>query len=270
MKLSNFMSWNRVSALVMKYIFICSRNSFRAMDVLFWPVMDLLVWGFVTMYMLQVSNTVPGLITFLIGAVIMWNIFYRAQQVVCISFLEDLWSRNLLNIFTAPVQVREFVVATYILGSLQAVIVLVIMSLVAVVFYGFNILDLGIYAGLLFANLMLMGWALGLVATALIVRWGPQAEVLAWAVPFLIQPISAVFYPVSVLPQPLQVVAHYVPAAHAFEGMRAIMTGSYETIWTHIGLAFALNALYLVGSGVLFRLLFEQAREKGLLAKYCS
>ncbi len=264
------MCWNRIYALILKYVYICSRNSFRAMDIFFWPIMDLLMWGFVTMYMLKVSNTVPGLITFLIGAVIMWNVFYRAQQVVCISFLEDLWSRNLLNIFTAPVQVREFVTAAYILGLMQASIVLVIMSLVAVVFYGFNILDLGIYAGMLLANLMLMGWALGLVATALIVRWGPQAEVLAWAVPFLVQPVSAVFYPISVLPQPLQVVASMVPAAHVFEGMRALMTGNEAIVWGHLGSAFLLNLLYLAGAGLLFRYLFEQAREKGLLAKYCS
>mgnify|MGYP002078258753 CR=1 FL=1 len=264
------MCLNRVYALILKYLYICSRNSFRAMDVLFWPVLDLLVWGFVTMYMLQVTNNVPGAITFLIGAVIMWNIFYRAQQVVCISFLEDLWSRNLLNIFTAPVQVREFVAAAYTLGLMQALAVMVILSSAAVVFYGFNILSLGVYTGLLFANLMLMGWALGLVSVALIVRWGPQAEVLAWAVPFVVQPVSAVFYPISVLPQPLQMVANIIPAAHVFEGMREVMTGSHDMIWFHIGSAFALNTLYLIGSGLLFRLMFEQAREKGLLAKYCS
>lgn len=264
------MCWNRVYALILKYVYICSRNSFRAMDVLFWPVMDLLVWGFVTMYMLQVSNTVPGLVTFLIGAVIMWNIFYRAQQVVCISFLEDLWSRNLLNIFTAPVQIREFVTAAYILGLIQAVIVTIVMSIVAIIFYDFNILTLGVYAGALFANLMLMGWALGLVAVALIIRWGPQAEVLAWAVPFVVQPVSAVFYPISVLPPPLQVVAQMVPAAHVFEGMRALMTGSYENVWSQVGIALLLNLVYLIGSGVLFKMLFEQARERGLLAKYCS
>ena len=260
------MCWNRVYALILKYVYICSRNSFRAMDVLFWPVMDLLVWGFVTLYMLKVSNAVPGMITFLIGAVIMWNVFYRAQQVVCISFLEDLWSRNLLNIFTAPVQIKEFVTAAYVLGLIQATLVALILSIVAGTFYGFNILNLGVYAGLLFANLMIMGWALGMVSTALIVRWGPQAEVLAWAVPFVVQPVSAVFYPVSVLPQPLQVVANLVPAAHVFEGMRAVMTsGAESAIW-----AFVLNIVYLVGAGALFRLLFEQAREKGLLAKYCS
>ena len=168
-------------------------------------------------------------------------------------------------------QIKEFVTAAYVLGLIQATLVALILSIVAGTFYGFNILNLGVYAGLLFANLMIMGWALGMVSTALIVRWGPQAEVLAWAVPFVVQPVSAVFYPVSVLPQPLQVVANLVPAAHVFEGMRAVMTsGAESAIWAHIGSAFVLNIVYLVGAGALFRLLFEQAREKGLLAKYCS
>ncbi|MGD9682539.1 MAG: ABC transporter permease [Candidatus Obscuribacterales bacterium] len=264
------MNWNRVYALVLKYIFICSRNTFRAMDVLFWPVMDLLVWGFVTLYMLKVSNAVPGMITFLIGAVIMWNVFYRAQQVVCISFLEDLWSRNLLNIFTAPVRVSEFITAGYILGLMQATIVMAILSTIAAVVYKFNMFSLGFDVALLFGNLLMMGWALGLVATALIVRWGPQSEVLAWAIPFIVQPVSAVFYPVSVLPEPLQHIAWCVPAAHVFEGMRAVLAGGATDVSGYVLNAFLLNILYLLGAAAIFKLLFNQAREKGLLAKYCS
>ena len=121
------MNWNRISALIMKYAYICSRNAFRAMDVCFWPVMDLIVWGFVTLYMLKVSNAVPAMFTFLIGSVILWNVFYRAQQVVCMSFLEDVWSRNLLNIFTSPVKVSEFITAAYILGFMQSAIVVMLL-----------------------------------------------------------------------------------------------------------------------------------------------
>ncbi|MBZ0189411.1 MAG: ABC transporter permease [Candidatus Obscuribacterales bacterium] len=263
-------NWHRVYALVLKYVYICSHNTFRAMDVLFWPVMDLLVWGFVTMYMLKVSDALPGMITFLIAAVIMWNVFYRAQQVVCISFLEDLWSRNLLNIFTAPVRVSEFITAGYILGLIQATLVMGILSTIAAVVYNFNMFALGFDVVLLFGNLLMMGWALGMVATALIVRWGPQAEVLAWAIPFIVQPVSAVFYPVSVLPVPLQYVAWCVPAAHVFEGMRAVLAGSQSDVSGYILNAFLLNILYLVLAAAIFKLLFDQAREKGLLAKYCS
>lgn len=264
------MNCNRVRALIMKYAFICSRNTFRAMDVCFWPVMDLLVWGFLTIYILKISNSVPGLVTFLIGAIIMWNVLYRAQQVICVSFLEDVWSRNLLNIFAAPVRVREFVASAYIIGLIQSLIVLVLLSVLAVFFYSFNILSIGVSLGLLFANLLLMGWSLGLATTALIVRWGQPAEVLAWAVPFVMQPVCAVFYPVSILPGWLQAVAHCVPASYVFEGMRAILTGDFSHNWQYIGIAFMLNAIYMTMAGLLFGFMFEKAREKGLLAKYCA
>lgn len=262
------MRWNRIYALVLKYAFVCSRNAFRAMDIFFWPVMDLLVWGFVTLYLLKIGGAVPTMITFLVGAVILWNVFYRAQQVVCLSFMEDLWSRNLLNIFTSPVKVSEFITAAYILGLAQSVIVMVILSAMAALMYEFNIIKIGADLPMLFVNLMLLGWALGLMTTALIIRFGPQAEVLAWAVPFLVQPLCAVFYPVSVLPLWLQALARCVPASYVFEGMRASLSGSNDLAYSYAIIAFALNVLYLAAAGLFFKCMFEQARIKGLLAKY--
>ncbi|MBX9770608.1 MAG: ABC transporter permease [Candidatus Obscuribacterales bacterium] len=264
------MNFRRVRALVLKYIFVCSRNSFRAMDVVFWPAMDLIVWGFLTMYMLRVNSAVPSLVTFLIGAIIMWNVLYRAQQVLSLSFLEDVWSRNMLNIFAAPIRISEFIAAGCFLGLMQAVIVVAMLSVLSIFMYSYNLFSLGFGLGLLFANLMLMGWALGLVSTGCILRWGPPAEVLAWAVPFLIQPLCAVFYPVNVLPPWLQPLALSVPASYVFEGMRAIVAGHPEQQWYYIGMAFALNAMYMVIASLIFRFFFNQARENGMLAKYSS
>jgi ABC-2 type transport system permease protein len=256
-----------IKALVIKYFFICSRNSFRAMDVFFWPVMDLLVWGFVTLYMLKVSNAVPTLVTFLIAAVILWNVLYRAQQVVSVSFLDDVWSRNLLNVFASPIRTSEYVSAAYLMGLLQALIVVCVLGTLAALIYSFNLFSLGVSFAFLFANLLIMGWSLGLLTTGFILRWGPPAEALAWAVPFLIQPISAVFYPVSVLPPWLQPVAMCVPSAHVFEGMRQMLSKGYiepHYLWC----AFLLNAMYMAISAFIFHSFFEDARRRGFLAKY--
>ncbi len=252
---------------MIKFGFVCARNTFRAMDVFFWPVMDLLVWGFLSVYMLKVSNAVPALITMLIGATIMWNVLMRAQQLISVSFLDDLWSRNLLNIFAAPIRVSEYVTAAYLMGFIQAVLVILVLSVLANIFYSFNLFSIGLPLAFLFANLLLMGWSLGLVTTALILRWGPPAEALAWAIPFLVQPVCAVFYPVSVLPLWLQPVAYWVPAAHVFEGMRQILqTGHLDQsrLWCALGL----NILYMVIAALVFRHLFQEARQRGYLAKY--
>jgi len=263
------MNFRVVKALVLKYAFICSRNTFRALDVFFWPLMDLLVWGFVTLYMLKVTNAVPTMVTFLIAAVILWNVLYRAQQVVSVSFLDDVWSRNLLNIWAAPIRPIEYITASYLVGLTQALIVVLLLGPLASYIYHFNIFSMGIVFAALFANLLLMGWSLGLLVTGFILRWGPPAECLAWAVPFLIQPVSAVFYPVSVLPPWLQPVAAIVPASHVFEGMRQMVSqGQIDP--SHLWCAFALNAIYMVLSACAFRFFFEQARRRGFLAKYAA
>lgn len=261
------MNWRVIRALVLKYFFICSRNSFRAMDVFFWPVMDLLIWGFVTLYMLKVSNAVPAMVTFLIAGIILWNVLWRAQQVVSVSFLDDVWSRNLLNVFASPIRASEYISAAYLMGFLQATIVVILLGILAAFIYSFNMLTLGLSFGFLFVNLLLSGWSLGLLTTGFILRWGPPAEALAWAVPVLVQPLSAVFYPVSVLPPWLQPLAMCVPAAHVFEGMRQMLSKGY--IESHyLWCAFFLNLLYMALSAFIFHSFFEQARRRGFLAKY--
>ncbi len=258
--------WGRVAALTKRYAYIYSRNSFRVLDIVFWPVMDLLVWGFVTNYMLTREQGPPQMVTFLIGAIILFNILYRAQQGITVSFLEDIWSRNLLNIFTAPVRASEFVAATYLCGLAQAVGVLIVMSIVASCMYGFDMGAIGWSLIPLFLNLLVMGWWLGLLTTALILRFGNQAEALAWAVPFLVQPLSAVFYPVSVLPSFLQPISLAIPASHVFEGMRAILQ-QHKFPEEHLIIASVLNVAYMLCAAFFFARMFKQARTRGLLSK---
>ncbi len=258
-----------IKGLLIKYMFVCSRNSFRAMDVFFWPLMDLFVWGFLSIYMLKVSHAVPAAITFLIGATILWNVLYRAQHAVSIMFLEDVWSRNLINIFVAPIKTSEYVGAAYFMGLVQSVLVMLLLGIVASLFYSFNLLQLGLGLAFLFANLMLMGCWLGLLTTGFILRWGPPAEALAWAVPFLIQPISGVFYPISVLPSWVQPLALVFPSSYIFEGMRQILsTGTMAPhyLWCPL----LLNFVYMALTGMLFNYFLQEARRLGFLAKYAA
>lgn len=255
------MNWHHVSALVLRYTYLYTRNFTRVTEILFWPLMDLLVWGYVTLYLQRL-----GAVTFLLGAMIFWDILYRAQQGVTLSFVEDLWSRNLLNIFVAPVRLSEFLAATYVVGLARILVTVGVLGLLAWWLYAFNLFTFGFNLIPFFVNLLLMGWALGMVTTALILRWGQAAEALAWGVPFLIQPLAAVFYPMDVLPRWVQPVSLAIPATHVFEGMRDVLRGDGWPVH-HLVAAFALNVVYLVLAGMFFRWMFGVARRKGLLAK---
>jgi len=260
------MHWGRVFALVLRYTYLYRRSVPRLIEMVFWPVMDLLVWGFVTAYLLQLRPGAPGLVTFLMGAMIFWDIMYRAQQGLSLSFLEDLWSRNILNLFASPIRLREFLAATFLVGLFKVLVIGTVLAAMAMGMYHFNLFDVGPALVPFFINLVVMGWAVGMVTVAIILRFGIGAEALAWAIPFFLQPLAAVFYPVAVLPGWLQPIALSIPATHVFEGMRHVLQGGdFPTVMlVHASL---LNLVYLAGGAAFFVFMFRSARNRGHLAK---
>jgi len=257
---------HRVFALVQRHTFLIRRSPPRMLEMVFWPVMDLLVWGFLTLYLKKLPE-IPTSIVFLIGAVIFWDIFFRSQQGVTMSFIEDVWARNLLNLFVAPLRSSEFLAATYIIGLIKVTVIVVVLSGISIALYDFNLYSLGLSLIPLFAGLLLMGWAFGMFTTALIIRFGQSVETLAWGIPFLVQPLSAVFYPVTALPTWLQPISWCLPSTHAFEGMRQVLEGRGFPL-EHILWSLGLNVIFLAAAGWFFSRMMDKARERGYLAKF--
>ncbi|MEI6083665.1 MAG: ABC transporter permease [Verrucomicrobiota bacterium] len=260
------MNWHRISALVLRYTFLYTRSLPRVFEIVFWPVMELMLWGMLTQYLQTGPYKLPAFINFLLGGMIFWDILYRSQQGTTISFLEDIWARNLINIFVAPVRVSEFIIATYCVGFVKILITVAVLGSLAAGLYHFNILSMGWPLIPLFINLLVMGWSVAMLTTGMIMRWGQASEALAWGIPFLIQPFCAAFYPVSSMPAWLQPIALSIPATHVFEGMRDVLAGQGLS-WTRVLCATGLNVLYLTAAGLFFRYMYNSAREKGLLAK---
>jgi ABC-2 type transport system permease protein len=264
------MNLNVISALVLRYLFLYTRSPMRLVELVFWPVVDLVVWGNVTVFIQANSDAKFGeFILFFLGAMILWDIMFRAQQGVAISFLEDVWTRNLLNVFVAPVRTSEYVSATFVVGLLRIIVTAVVLSLISWFGYSFNIFQLEWWLIPFFICLMLFGWSLGMISTALILRWGQAAESLAWAIPFFFQPVVAVFYPVDKMPSWSQPIAWCFPPTYIFEGMRELMkTGGMN--WNHFWMALALNILYMVLAGWLFVWILNLTRKRGLLTKFAT
>lgn len=234
------------------------------MGVVFWPVMDLLVWGFVTAYLQRV--TLPATVLFLLGGVIFWDVFYSSQQAITLSITEDIWVKNILNIFIAPVRIGELLLATSLLGVLRALASATVLTVLALLLYRFDFLAVGFALVPFLVSLLLFGWACGMFTMALILRFGSAAEALIWGIPFLVQPLSAVFYPVDILPRWLQPVSRLLPSTHVFEGMRlALRTGSVDL--SSLATALGLNVAYLVGGTAFFGWMLRRVREKGYLSR---
>lgn len=256
----------RVLAVLLRHLYLYPGSPSRWMEIFYWPVLDLLVWGFLTVYLSRQPSAMTHWTAFLLGAMILWDILYRSQQAVCVSFLEEIWSRNLLNLFASPLSPGEFLSATMALSFVKFLLASIVTVVLAWGLYSFNIFALGFYLIPLVINLVALGWTIGIVTTAIILRWGERAEVLAWGLALLIQPFAAVFYPVSALPKPLQTVAYALPCTYVFEGMRDVLSKGFTDRLT-FGAPFALNAAYLAAAWWFFKSRYRQAQERGLLTK---
>jgi len=256
--------WLRVSALLLRYLFLYRRSKIRAGEILFWPVMNLILWGFVTAYFKRL--VLPEAVVFLLGGLIFWDVLFRSQMAITLSLTEEIWVKNLLNIFLAPIRIVELLLATCLMGVIRAVANVIVLGGVAYLLYAFNLLTIGLALVPFLASLLLFGWALGMCTMALMIRFGQAAEALAWGVPFLVQPVSAVFYPVDVLPGWLQTIAYLLPSTYVFEGMRAVLqTGSIAV--SMLLTALALNLVYLALGAAFFGWMLQQARERGYLSR---
>ena len=261
------MSGHRIAAVCTRYLYLYKRSAPRLMEVFYWPLLDLLLWGFITLYLAKYKQNLPNFVAFLLGALILWDILFRSQQGISVSFLEDVWSRNFLNLFASPLRPGEYIVSLMIMSVFKILIAGMVMSLLAWLFFSFNFFVIGLSLIPFILSLVMLGWAIGIATMSFILRLGQEAEILAWGIGLLFQPVSAVFYPVSVLPGFLRGIARAVPASYVFEGMREVIGNGGRFPLNKLVPALGLSAIYLFASLLLFYSVFKTVKKKGLLTR---
>jgi len=258
-------SARRIWGMMYRHLALFRRSWPRVVELMYWPVLQMIVWGFVTAYVAGVQSNTAGVAAgVLLGGVLLWEVALRSQMGFAISFLEEIWSRNLGHVFVSPLRPWELVAALVGMSAIRMLTGVLPAVLLAWLLYGFGLFALGPVVVLFFAALMIMGWAVALGVTSLILRHGAGAEAFAWSVLFGLTPVSAVFYPVSVLPAWLQPVSLAIPAAHVFEGMRAALLEN-RIAWGHLGAAFGLDLVLVAIMALVFMRQFRLARERGAL-----
>jgi ABC-2 type transport system permease protein len=255
----------RIWGLMYRHLALYRRSWPRLLELGYWPVLQMCIWGFTATFLASRMGS-PAVLAgaTLLGGVLLWEVALRSQMGVAISFLEEMWSRNLGHISVSPMRPWELVAALVLMSVIRMAGGVLPAILVAWLLYAYNLFALGPVVVLFFMNLMIMGWAVALAVVSLILRHGAGAEALAWSVLFGLTPFSAVFYPVAVLPRALQPIALALPSAHVFEGMRGVLLNG-EVRWDHLIATFALNAVWLAGAALLFARQFRQARLRGAL-----
>jgi ABC-2 type transport system permease protein len=261
--------WRPLAAILLRQWYLLRGSPVRVMPMFAWVAIDIVLWGFITRYLNAVSASGINFTAVLLGAVLMWDLFGRVMQGVTTAFLEDVWSRNFLNLFASPLTLSEYVTGLVIASIAGSVIGLTVMLALAVPVFGLSFLALGWHLALFLGVLYGFGVALGVLASAMVLRLGPASEWLVWPIPALLSPFCAVFYPLSVLPPWMRAVAHVLPPSYVFEGMRALLSARpFNTAALLVAATLAILEILLAGG--CFVLVFRYAVRSGLLARYSA
>jgi ABC-2 type transport system permease protein len=253
----------RVWAMLLRYLYILRSSWPRTLELLYWPTLQMLIWGFMSQFLRQNSSYVAQAFGVLLAAVMLWDLLFRSQLGLSISFLEEMWARNLAQLFVTPLRPYEWVLSLLAMSVIRVLLGVIPAASLAIPLYHYSIFDMGLPLVAFYVVLTAMGWALGLAICGGILRHGMGAESLAWTVIFALAPLSCVYYPVTTLPGWLQPVAWCLPSTYVFEGMRDVLfTGAFRT--DYFLAAIGLDLFLAVGTTIFF-IAFRDARRRGAL-----
>ena len=258
------LSARRIGAMVLRYWYLLRSSWPRMLELIYWPAVQMFMWGFLQLYISTNAGFFARAGATFIGAVLLWDILFRGQLGFSLSFLEEMWSRNLANLMISPLRPAEFILALIVMSLTRLAISTIPVALLAIAFFGFNLFGLGLALAAFFVNLLLTSWAIGIFVSGLVMRNGLGAENFAWSIMFIFLPLTCVYYPVAVLPPWLQHVAWALPPTYVFEGMRALLID--QAFRADLMLqALGLNIVFFAAGSLAFLALLKSARRNGAL-----
>lgn len=262
------MNIHRIKAIILQEYFMTVRNLETINDIFIYPIMNIVVFGFITKYLMGSSDN-PMFVALVVG-MLFWQVFSTAQYTMSVATLWNMWAHNMTNLFASPISLSEYFFAHAFTAFIKSSLVFALGSLIIYFQFGFNIVSFPLLLTvIIFLNLFISGISLGLVLIGIIFLYGTRIQALTWGFVSLIQPLSAVFYPLSILPVFLQTIGRIIPLTYMFEALRQYIKFKYLTSYSlnNLMIGSMLTSLYLLLSILVFSILFTKSKEIGQLPK---
>ncbi len=263
------MSLQRSAAIMLRQFYLMRGSIARVLPLFAWVGIDMVLWGFMSRYLDALTRTGLSFVATLLGAVLLWDFFTRVMQGVTMTFFEDVWSRNFLNIFASPLSISEYLSGLVLSSIVTSFVGLMFMLVVASGFFGLSFFGYGLVLvpGLLV--LFLFGISLGIAATGMVLRLGPPAEWFVWPIPAMLAPFAAVYYPLTTLPRWMQYLGRIIPPSYVFQNIRSVVSGGGVS-WGALALGASLAFVYVILASWFFSRMYRHGLRTGLIARYSS
>ncbi len=259
----NKFTCHRIKAIVLRNILHYKHNGMTIIDIIFWPTLDIIVWGTTSLWFAKSTTNINNLALAILTGLVFWEMTLRAIYEISVGMINEIHEKSLLTLFTTPLTICEWITGTIITSVLRAVTSGLFCAGLVFILYATNVFNIGWMFIPFAASLIISGWAIGLFGAGVIIYFGHKVQSMPWMLPWLVAPFSAVYYPLSALPAWMKYVGLCLPTSYIFEGMRSILfTGNMQ--WNLFAISIGLNAVYLTSAIMFFVFMFKKSKEKGL------
>lgn len=262
------MNYLRIKTVVRRHAYVLWRAPHRWFDIAFWPLMDVILWGSLGTYVASLDGpTSSASATFLLAGIIMFHVLFQSQIAVATGFMEETWSRNLLNVLTTPVTEIEYVAGTAVFGFVKVALALTTLSITALAFFAFHLSSIGWSMIPIAAILVMVGWGVGIAGIGFVLRFGQGAEVITWGSNFILMALSGVFNPIEALPGVLQPIARLLPSTYAFAALRDVLAGE-PLPWDDIRAGLIGSVVFVIAGFAYAALMLRTFRKRGYVTRF--
>jgi ABC-2 type transport system permease protein len=251
----------RLYAFCLRHVFPLRRDFDLLSDMLYWPIIDVVIWG-VTSTWLGGTSGLSIMATILTG-LILWNSIWRSQSEVSRNLIDEIWNNNLVNLFSTPLSIGEWIVGVLMLSLMKMTFTIGVLIPVIFLLYKVNIFAMGWWMIPFFISTVMTGWWVGFISAGIVIRWGPKVQTVVWTLPGILLPFSVVYFPLASLPSALRPISYSLPTTYIFESMRSLLLSGFVD-WKYIAISIGLNIIYLALALRWFIMSFRKSMELGL------
>jgi len=257
------MSWPRIKTVLLHSWYHAMHSPETWADLVWFTFINILVFGLLSKVLGQNSQT---FVSMLMLGYVFWEIIRVAQYSVSISILWEIWAKSFSSLFITPLTLAELMVGQMISATVKTFMVFLLTAGLSALFFNFSVFLLGPMLLLYGMILLWFAFAAGIFITGMLFRYGTNLAALAWSLIYIVQPISAVFYPVEALPASIRWISYLSPVTYVMESSRSqLSTGNVN--WAYLGLATLITAFYFIASWRYMDMMYTHSKRTGSFAR---
>jgi ABC-2 type transport system permease protein len=258
------LSFSSVWAIVIRHIRLWKNDFNYVLGGFYWPLLDILVWGFLGAWISRASIAqFQHYETAALLGILLWQVVGRGCNVMVVTFCEELWQQNIVNLFSLPLRITEWMLGAILFAAVMIVCTACVSITAIYLLYDVSLFHIITTFLICMLPLFFCAIWLGFTCLQIVVTFGKRGVELGFVLGWFFLPFSGAYYPIDVLPSWAQAFSKIIPMSYIFTGMREyVMKQKDPTMYLIKGTV--LSIIYAMFALLFFVYCFNRAKRKGL------